>query len=55
VVVSVDGVAFVAGPAVGVLLYGIAWPLPFAATGALLIALDIWAGFRLRTSRPREG
>jgi MFS family permease len=54
-VTSVNGVAFVAGPAVGVLLYGIAWPLPFAATGALLIALDIWAGFRLRTSRPREG
>ena len=46
-VTSVVGVAFIAAPAVGVLLYGLAIPVPFLATSALMLALAAWTQLRL--------
>lgn len=43
-VTSVNGVAFVAAPAIGVALYGLAMPLPFLTVAALMAGLAIWAG-----------
>ena len=41
-VTSVNGIAYVAAPALGVALYGIGLPLPFLATGALMLGLAGW-------------
>ncbi len=41
-VTSVNGVAYIAGPAIGVGLYEIARPLPWLAIGALLLGLSLW-------------
>jgi MFS family permease len=41
-VTSVNGVAYIAAPAVGVLLYGRWMPLPFLVTAAGLVALAGW-------------
>ena len=42
-VTSVNGVAFVAGPAVAVALYGLSRPLPFLITAALMLAgAGVW-------------
>jgi MFS family permease len=49
-VTSANGIAYVAAPAIGVGLYGIALPLPFVAMGALMLAVAIWAALRLRPS-----
>ena len=51
-VTSVNGVAFVAGPALGVALYGLALSLPFLATAALMLGLAIWTGWRFTPSAP---
>ena len=51
-VTSVNGVAFVAAPAVGVALYGAWIPLPFLVTGALMLALALWVRLRFRPSLP---
>jgi hypothetical protein len=53
-VTSVNGVAFIAGPAAGVALYGIALPAPFAATTLLMLALAAWTGFRFTPYRLSE-
>jgi MFS family permease len=45
---SVNGVPYVAAPAVAVALYELARPLPFAAVAAAMIALAAWASWRLR-------
>ena len=50
-VTSVNGVAFIAAPAVGVLLYGLAIPVPFLATALLMVALAAWTGLRFTPSR----
>jgi MFS family permease len=50
-VTSVNGVAFIAGPAAGVALYGFALPAPFAATSLLMLALAAWTGFRFTPYR----
>ncbi len=50
-VTSVNGVAFIAAPAVGVLLYGVAMPAPFLATTALMLGLASWTGLRFIPSR----
>ncbi len=42
-VTSINGLAYVAAPVIGVALYAIGWPLPFLATAALLLALAGWA------------
>jgi len=54
-VTSVNGVAFVAGPALGVALYTIALPLPFLATAALMLMLAAWTARRLRAWAPADG
>ncbi|HEX8448055.1 MAG TPA: MFS transporter, partial [Allosphingosinicella sp.] len=45
-VTSVNGVAYIAAPAAGVLLYGMWMPLPFLATAAGLLALAMWVRLR---------
>jgi hypothetical protein len=47
-VTSVNGVAFIAGPAVGVWLYTLAKPFPFLVTGALMAALALWTWLAFR-------
>lgn len=47
-VTSVNGVAYIAAPAVGVLLYGLWMPLPFLATAAGLLLLAGWVWLRVR-------
>ena len=47
---SVNGIPYVAAPGLSVILYGIALPLPFLLTGALMLGLAGWivSGPRLR-------
>ncbi|HYG46591.1 MAG TPA: MFS transporter [Allosphingosinicella sp.] len=47
-VTSVNGVAYIAAPALGVLLYGLWMPLPFLATAALLLILTVWVWARVK-------
>lgn len=47
-VTSVNGVAYIAAPALGVLLYGLWMPLPFLATAALLLLLVGWVWLRVK-------
>jgi len=39
---SVNGIPYVAAPSLGVALYGVGLPLPFIATGALMLGLAGW-------------
>jgi MFS family permease len=48
-VTSVNGVAYIAAPALGVLLYGLWMPLPFLAVAAGLLALAGWVRLRVRS------
>lgn len=54
-VTSVNGVAFVGGPAIGVALYGLGWSLPFLMVAGLMTALGIWSAVSLPSSRPDAG
>jgi MFS family permease len=47
-VTSVNGVAFIAAPALGVAVYGVSLPAPFLLTAALMLGLAIWVAFRFR-------
>ncbi|MEO7177357.1 MAG: MFS transporter [Allosphingosinicella sp.] len=47
-VTSVNGVAYIAAPAAGVLLYGLWMPLPFLATAAMLLGLAAWVWAKVR-------
>jgi MFS family permease len=47
-VTSVNGVAFIAAPALGVALYGVSLPLPFLVTAALMAGLAAWVALRFR-------
>lgn len=47
-VTSVNGVAFVAAPALGVALYALWMPLPFLITAALMLGLSLWTWLRFR-------
>jgi MFS family permease len=47
-VTSVNGVAYIAAPALGVLLYGFWMPLPFVAVAAGLLALAGWVWLRVK-------
>jgi MFS family permease len=49
-VTSVNGLPYIAGPGLGVLLYGIWKPLPFVLTGILMLILAVWTKLRLRPS-----
>jgi MFS family permease len=46
---AVNGIPYVAAPAVGVLLYGAWRPLPFVAIAALLAGLALWTALRVRS------
>ena len=45
-VTSVNGVAYIAAPALGVALYGAWMPLPFLVTAWLMLGLAAWTAFR---------
>lgn len=47
-VTSVNGVAYIAAPAVGVLLYGMWMPLPFLVTAAGMVLLAVWVWARMK-------
>ncbi|HEX8240163.1 MAG TPA: MFS transporter [Allosphingosinicella sp.] len=47
-VTSVNGVAYIAAPAAGVLLYGLWMPLPFLAVAAVLLLLAVWVWVRVK-------
>ena len=47
-VTSVNGVAFIAAPALGVALYGVSLPLPFLLTALLMLGLAAWVALRFR-------
>jgi hypothetical protein len=49
-VTSVNGVAFIAAPALGVALYGVSMPLPFLATAVLMLGLAAWVWLRVKVS-----
>jgi MFS family permease len=51
-VTSVNGVAFIGGPAIGVALYGLAWELPFVAVGFLMAGMAAWSLVSRGSSRP---
>jgi hypothetical protein len=51
-VTSVNGIAFVAGPALGVALYMAGLALPFLITGALMLTLAAWTWLSFRPSGP---
>ena len=53
-VTSVNGIAYVAGPALGVALYGLTMPLPFLAVAALMVGLALGVSLRLRPSALAE-
>jgi len=53
-VTSVNGVAFIAAPALGVALYGVAMPIPFLTTAALMLALAGWTAFAFTPSPPAK-
>ncbi len=46
-VTSVNGVAFVAAPALGVALFGVAMPLPFLVTALLMVGVAVWTILRV--------
>lgn len=46
-VTSANGAAFIAAPALGVLIYGVWMPLPFLLIAGLFVALSVWAALRL--------
>ena len=47
VITAANGIAFVAAPALGMLLYALDPRLPFAASVILLVALAAWVRARL--------
>jgi MFS family permease len=49
---SVNGIPYVAAPAVGVALYELWMPLPFLAVAAMLACLVVWGALRLTPSAP---
>ncbi len=53
-VTSVNGIAYVAGPGVGVALYSVAKPLPFVLVGVLMLGLALVVRLRFRPLGPAE-
>ena len=51
-VTSVNGIPYIAGPAIGVAIYGIWKPLPFVLAGVVMLLLAVWTKVRLRPSAP---
>jgi hypothetical protein len=53
-VTSVNGIPYIAGPALGVALYAVWMPLPFVLTGVLMLALALWVKLRVTPSAHAE-
>jgi MFS family permease len=53
-VTSVNGMAYVAGPGLGVWIYGFGLALPFVLTAVLMAGLAAWTAFRFSPSDPAE-
>jgi MFS family permease len=53
-VTSVNGIPYIAGPAIGVGLYGVWMPLPFLLTAGIMLGLAVWTKLRLRPSALAE-
>jgi MFS family permease len=53
-VTSVNGMAYVVGPGLGVWLYGLGLPLPFLLVAALMAGLAICTAWKLSPSAPAE-
>jgi MFS family permease len=51
-VTSVNGVAFIAAPALGIALYGLALSLPFTVTAVLMLGLAVWTWLFFNPARP---
>jgi MFS family permease len=51
-VTSVNGVAYIAAPSLGVAMYGAALAAPFLATAALMLGLAAWTAFAFTPSSP---
>lgn len=51
-VTSVNGVAYIAAPAIGIALYGITLALPFLMVALLMVGLWLWVAMRLSPSAP---
>ncbi len=54
-VTSVNGVAFIGGPAIGVAFYSLAWELPFIAVAFLMGAIAAWSLVSPSSSRRGAG
>jgi len=54
-VTSVNGVAFIAAPAIGVALYGVWRPLPFFLIAFLMLMLGLWVGLRFQARPVKKG
>lgn len=48
-VTSINGAAYLAAPAIGIGLYGLAMPAPFVITALIMIGLSAWTATALRT------
>lgn len=51
-ITSVNGIAYIAAPAVGIALYTVGLAVPFVATAGLMLVLAAWTAFSFRPSAP---
>ena len=51
-VTSVNGIAYIAAPAIGVAVYGLGLSWPFLGTAALMLGLAIWTNWRVSPLAP---
>ena len=54
-VTSINGLAYIAAPALGVALYGVGHSLPFLAVGAVMLGLAGWVALSRSPSAPAAG
>lgn len=53
-VTSINGLAYVAAPTLGVAIYGLGLAWPFLGTAVLMLGLAVWTNWRVRPSDPGE-
>jgi predicted MFS family arabinose efflux permease len=53
-VTSINGLAYVAAPTIGIAVYGLGLAWPFLGTAALMLGLAVWTQMRVRASAPAE-
>lgn len=51
-ITSVNGIAYIAAPAIGIALYTAGLAIPFVATAVLMLGLAAWTAFSFRPSAP---